>query len=150
MVVVDPEFRWLLSVFSWHKTPKGYMRTAWWEGKKTKATFLHAAIWELAYGKRPKQIDHINQDKLDCRLENLRAATGSLNAHNVSSFSKKSSLPQGVRFSKKRRNKPYHSVIDYHERRHCLGCFATPEEASAAYRNAKEVIIEFEALLSAG
>ena len=33
---------------------------------------LHRLVWALVYGRFPKQIDHINGDGMDNRLENLR------------------------------------------------------------------------------
>ena len=43
----------------------------------------HRAIWVMHHGDLPEVIDHINGDKLDNRIENLRAATRSQNVHNI-------------------------------------------------------------------
>ena len=42
----------------------------------------HRVIYFLCHGHWPKIVDHINRDKLDNRIENLRASTVSQNAFN--------------------------------------------------------------------
>ena len=44
--------------------------------------FLHRMAWALAYGRWPSQIDHINGDKTDNRLCNLREVSYSGNDAN--------------------------------------------------------------------
>ena len=40
---------------------------------------LHRLVWALVYGRFPKQIDHINGNPTDNRIENLREVTTSEN-----------------------------------------------------------------------
>lgn len=59
---------------------KGY-RVATINGKKILA---HRAVWAFAYGSWPKlELDHINGDRSDNRIENLRAVTFSENHKNT-------------------------------------------------------------------
>ena len=42
----------------------------------------HRIIWKMAHGDEPREIDHINRDKSDNRIDNLRAVSRSLNMRN--------------------------------------------------------------------
>lgn len=51
------------------------------DGKKHKA---HRVIWELLTGSKPKEtIDHINGDRSDNRIENLRDVSQKINCQNM-------------------------------------------------------------------
>lgn len=47
-----------------------------------KAFFAHRLAWLFCYGYFPVEVDHINRDKADNRLENLREASHQQNALN--------------------------------------------------------------------
>jgi hypothetical protein len=89
-------------------------------------------------------VDHINQNKLDNRRENLRGNSHSGNSHN--SFKKKegaTSQYKGVCFKKNRWN----SEITKDKKYYYIGSFNTEREAAIAYNNkAKELYGEFACL----
>ena len=107
--------------------------------KGAKSIRLHRFVWGLAYGHCPELIDHINQDRLDNRLCNLRQASPSQNGHNSKPYKKKSGLPMGVSWSKARGK--YLAQISMCGRNFNLGRFSTPEEAEAAYLAAKSAVL---------
>ncbi len=59
---------------------------------------VHRLIWEAAHGPIPDGmvIDHINRDKLDNRLENLRCITPRHNQYNAKVYSNNSSGVRGM------------------------------------------------------
>lgn len=143
MILVDPEYQCVLGNHPWQKHTAGYWfyRTGNHEKGTLRTHYLHRVIYEMAHGFCPKIVDHINGDRSDNRLENLRPASKSLNNRNRAS--------EGVRFRRGRKN-GWVAYISHRNRQHYLGSHPTKEAAIAAHQNAKEVIIEFEALLSAG
>jgi hypothetical protein len=61
----------------------------------------HRLVWLYVYGNFPKhQIDHINRNKLDNRLENLREASKEINARNKGLRKTNKSGVTGVYWSK--------------------------------------------------
>lgn len=78
-----------------HKT--GYWHITW-RGKVYKA---HRLIFMLHHDYFPKEVDHINGDRADNRLENLRAATRSENQCNRNALSSNTSGYPGVSWHKK-------------------------------------------------
>lgn len=95
----------------------------------------HRVIWIIHYGSVPTdmEIDHINNNRSDNRIENLRLCTNSQNAMNA--VAKKGRRFKGV--SKSSRNTFVARItIDY--KRIFLGNFPNPEEAHQAYLKAAE------------
>ena len=92
----------------------------------------HRIAWLLHHGEWPERdIDHINMDKGDNRLVNLRLATRSQNVANSSSRMK---LPKGCYQLKGR--KRWYSQICVNGVVNRLGTFDTVEEAAAAFKRA--------------
>lgn len=79
----------------------------------------------------PDQIDHINGKKDDNRIENLRPADYSSNQVNTANRKSASGI-RGVRVVKKTGRWMARVYKNGKEIR--VGTFATPEEASSAYR----------------
>ena len=75
---------------------KGYARVCF-AGKQYRA---HRVAWALFYGVDPdRQIDHINGDRQDNRIENLRLATNTQNSRNTKLSRNNTSGVTGVTFS---------------------------------------------------
>jgi hypothetical protein len=107
--------------------------------------------WEHGWAKVPRYIDHINGDRMDNRLENLRPATLSLNAHNARRTKpRREDLPQGVCRHKKSAVNPFSAGISHVNRTIHLGVFATVEEAQSAYLRAKRLVVDHEIAVSLG
>lgn len=64
----------------------------------------HRAVWIFHKGRprKSKQIDHINRNKLDSRIENLRLVTSTQNKFNTEVLPNNTSGHRGVFFSKSR------------------------------------------------
>lgn len=92
----------------------------------------HRVAWFLHYGSWPKdQIDHINKDKTDNCIVNLREATNGQNRANTRSSSKHGM--KGVAFKPWLKERPWEARITSNKKVMSLGCYATKEEAHKAY-----------------
>lgn len=105
---------------------------------------LHVIIWTFFNGAIPKgyQVDHINRDKTDNRLCNLRLATHGQNSANVPvKKNKKNSKYKGVQ---RTASGKYQACIWFNKKNHALGSFETEEEAALKYNEkAKELQGDF-------
>jgi hypothetical protein len=91
--------------------------------------------WLLVHGEPvPDLTDHIDTDKLNNRIANLRAATHADNGANSKVRSNNRLGVKGVRV----RQGGYEARISRHGEDYHLGCFKTIEEAVKAYRDAAE------------
>jgi len=98
-------------------------------GKNVAASHL---AWLYAYGGWPsKQIDHINGDKADNRICNLREATNLENCRNRGNLKSNISGYKGVGF--RTRAGMYEVRASFGGKRVYLGSFKTVEEGAAAY-----------------
>lgn len=103
------------------------------DGKKY---LTHRVIWVWHYGSWPDgEIDHINRNKMDNRIENLRVVTSSENKHNLGLRRDNSSGYTGVYWFK--RDKKYVAYIVINKKQINLGYYTTAEEAYLAYMLAK-------------
>lgn len=91
----------------------------------------HRLIWLREMGREPINLDHINRDKADNRLCNLREATRQQNNANRPMNRKKSGLPHGV--CRVSYSKTFRAAIKVDRKTIHLGSFATVEEAREAY-----------------
>lgn len=96
----------------------------------------HRLAWLYMFGKDPDaEIDHINGNRSDNRLANLREAIRSENMQNKGKYRNNSSGLTGVSWSKVR-NK-WAANIQAGNVQKNLGFFSTKEEAYLAYLKAK-------------
>lgn len=107
-----------LSQIDWHVC-NGYFRNV-------KIGYLHKYILKSSF-----IVDHINNNKFDNRINNLRIASTSLNNHNRTKSKKTSSKYIGVYFNKSR-NK-FRAQIQFNHKAYHLGCYDTEEDAARAY-----------------
>ena len=96
-----------------------------------KSYYAHLIAWLIYYGEWPKnEIDHINQDPTDNRIENLRDVTHAENNKNQSLHSNNTSGYMGVSFETSK-NK-YSAKISINGVGKFLGYYDTAEEAATA------------------
>ena len=96
----------------------------------------HRLIFLMHKGYLPKTIDHINGDKLDNRIENLRAATVGQNQHNRKTNANNTSGYKGVWWNKA--SKKWAAGIKLEGKRIHLGYFDNVEEAAEVMRKARQ------------
>lgn len=109
-----------------------------------KAIGAHRLIWFIEKGYwSTMDIDHINTNRSDNRIENLREATRSQNLHNCSVGKLNTHGCKGIRYQVKGKRK-WCARIMHNYKSFYLGVFYTKEEAIAAYKKKSiELLGEF-------
>lgn len=99
-------------------------------------TMAHSLIWILHHGDIPSgyEIDHINGNPSDNRIENLRIATHAQNNCNMKLACHSTTGFKGV--TKRKGYDKWRAYITMNQTRVWLGEFSDPESAHAAYREA--------------
>ncbi|WP_211776904.1 MULTISPECIES: HNH endonuclease signature motif containing protein [unclassified Klebsiella] len=99
---------------------------------------LHRIMWIVANGQIPEgmEIDHINGDKGDNRIANLRLCTINQNRQNKPKYKNNKSGFKGVCFESGEREKPWRARIVVNKKAISLGNFHTKLEAHHAYQEA--------------
>lgn len=115
------------------KNTKGYFYV-----KVARRTILlHRIVWYLHYGKWPvNEIDHIDGDKHNNKIQNLRDVTRRINQGNQKTH--RAGRLVGTTFLKTCPDNPWQAQIELNRKSIYLGCFQTEEEAHAAYVKAYE------------
>jgi hypothetical protein len=109
----------------------------YYQGSVRKRLFkAHRVIWAIVHGVWPEAfIDHINGNRLDNRLENLRVVSKTENARNQKRRYDNISGAPGVTWCKRTRR--WRAKIGVNGRQRQLGSFTAVDEAIKARREAE-------------
>lgn len=100
-----------------------------------KQYLVHRIIYLMHHGTLPDMIDHIDRNKLNNRIENLREADKEVNSWNRDLQRNNTSGYRGVSWSKV--SEKWHSYIKIKGKRIHLGLFDDKEEAHIKYEEAR-------------
>jgi hypothetical protein len=123
-----PNGKWTV-VKNWGSQSEGYCQV----GFNGKLIYYHVIIWILSTGKDIPQgleIDHINGNKIDNRIENLRLVTSRGNGQNRKEH--RDGRLVGCYYHK--RDKKFIANIRISGKKICIGLFETEKEAHEAYK----------------
>ena len=114
------------------KGARGYLQTSI-DGTVYK---IHRLAWLYVHGEWPQnQIDHIDHDTSNNRIDNLRDVSCGQNHQNRNRNTKSASSLLGVGWHK--RDKRWFAHIEINGKRHHLGYYADKESALKARQNAE-------------
>lgn len=120
-ILVDDENYFALKRYTWILNTKGYAQTNMIGMTVTMHRYLMDAPTDI-------MVDHINHNKLDNRMSNLRLVNDVINSHNVTKRSNTSSKYIGVY----KRGEKYAAEIKKEDEHYYLGVFKTELEAAKA------------------
>lgn len=127
----DPELGYIFGIKGGRvdrKNNTGYYRVGLRIRDKSIDLLSHRLGWFLYYNEIPNEIDHINGDRMDNRISNLRNFNRKENQHNR--------MGRGWKITPSNK---YHAQITNNGENIWLGNYNTPEEAHQAYLNAKKI-----------
>jgi hypothetical protein len=127
-------------------TTNGRAKAGTYSGSVNKAGYLrtvvfgrmyynHHLVWYMHYEVWPKALDHINGEKQDNRIENLRECTASQNSFNQRVKKTNTTGVKGVGWRPDKKKFRARIIVDGKEL--CLGHFKTLEEAEGVVREAR-------------
>lgn len=115
----------------------GYFRVSLF----SKRYLAHRLAWLYVHGKWPEHdIDHINGNKSDNRMENLRDVPNAINRQNMRRARSDSSTSKYLGVHYHQAGKKWRARIQLNGKSIHVGMFDTEEEAHAAYIEAKRLI----------
>lgn len=109
----------------------------WQIGYKGKTYSAHRLIFLWHHGYIPQIVDHIDRDKLNNKIENLRGSCKSRNAINSDEIKGEIGY-RGVSINRTANPPTYSARIRKDYSYINLGYYKTPEEASEAYQKARK------------
>jgi hypothetical protein len=97
---------------------------------------LHRLVWLYVHGRWPDvEVDHINRNRTDNRLANLREVSHRQNCQNRNIYSTNTSGAPGVRWNAK--DQRWQAYISFDGKMRHLGMWRTRDEAVAARKTAE-------------
>lgn len=116
----------------------GYLRIS----VDSKRDYAHRMAWLYVYGDYPKfDIDHINGNRSDNRIVNLRDVPHIVNSQNLRSATKTNTIGyMGITWSNYA--KAWSSAVTVNGKRIHIGYFKDPEKAHQAYLSLKRKVHE--------
>lgn len=106
------------------------------------AYYAHRLAWLYIYGEFPKEyLDHIDGNRANNSLNNLRESTNAENQQNRAVNKNNKSRYTGVCFCKY--NNKWRTEIRSNNKKTNLGYFSTAELASESYKEAKKILHTF-------
>ena len=134
VALVDDEDYEYLNKYSWHLTPKLYVRRFRKHPlPKPRNVFMHRQVLGIQFKSTKMQTDHINHNKLDNRKGNLRICTASQNQWNRRVGNVGRSRYKGVAFLKNKNVRPWQAQISVGNKRIYLGQFDSELLAAKVY-----------------
>ncbi len=122
MILIDPQHEYLFKLHKWYKHSEGYLINA-------SSHYFHRLIMKAT---NKEYVDHINGNRLDNRVKNLRLTNKQQNAWNrAKTIKPTSSIYKGVTYRVK--NQKWEAMIWFNNIGIYLGRFKTQEEAALAY-----------------
>lgn len=101
----------------------------------------HRCVWLYEYGRWPREeVDHVNGDRGNDTLENLRECSSAENKQNIPLHGRRPGRLLGAVLTRGR----WRATIRIRGQAVCVGHFDTPEEAHKAYLAAKEKLHTFQ------
>lgn len=116
----------------------GYKRVSINLNGLNRSIYAHRLAWFFVYGEIPDIIDHINTERGDNRITNLRSCNNQENSLNRSKQLNNTSGYKGVDWCKRREK--WRAKICYKKKSHHLGYFDCPKEASKAYEREANIL----------
>lgn len=117
---------------------KGYLQIS----VNNRQYLAHRLVWLVIYGEWPKKnIDHVNGDKKDNRVENLREVTQAVNAQNLRA-ARSDNIAGRLGVSLYKRTGKFVARIMLNGKSICIGVFDSSDAAHEAYIRAKRSIHE--------
>jgi len=136
--IYEPEtglFRFRAGARRGRTTGKKWQGRYWLISVEGRTYYAHRLAWLYVHGEwPPEQVDHINANGLDNRIENLRLASQSLNNANRCLGKNNTSGVKGVHWSARARR--WYARIGIAGKIKHLGSFTDKDLAAEAYRKA--------------